>query len=147
MLSPSRGNMRSNSPQQSISQVWRAAIIGTIAALPTTVIINWFPNSEASIGGGVMLFGSIIAGAIATNRSVKPSAAGLRGGLLGGVFAVAVFLVVEGTTLTWSLKLTVFFFIAVVMLLCGSLVFGMIFGRIGGWIANTVTGSRAGQPS
>ncbi len=75
--------MASNSPHGSIPQVWRAAILGTIAALPTAVIINWLPNSEASIGGGVMLFGSIIAGAIAANRSVKPSAAGLRGGFLG----------------------------------------------------------------
>ena len=139
--------MASNSPHRSIPQVWRATIIGTIAALPTTVIINWFPNSEVTIGGGVILFGSIIAGGIAANRSVKPSAAGLRGGIMGGVSAVAVFLLLEGTTLTWTLNLTVFFLIAVVMLLCASLVFGMIFGRIGGWIANTVTGSKAAQPS
>ena len=90
-----------------------------------------------------MLFGSIIAGAIAANRSITPSAAGLRGGFLGGVSAVALFLLLEGTTLNWTLNLTVFFLIAVVMLLSALLVFGMIFGRIGGWIANTVTGQKA----
>jgi len=143
MLSPSRANMPSDSPHRSIPPVWRPAIIGTIAALPTTIIINWFPSSEVTIGGGVVLFGSIIAGAIAANRSIKPSAAGLRGGFLGGVSAVALFLLLDGTRLTWTLNLTVFFLIAVVMLLSALLVFGMIFGRIGGWIANTVTGQKA----
>ncbi len=81
----------------SIPQVWRAAILGTIAALPATIILNWFPNVEATIGGGVMIVGSLIAGAVAANRSTKPGAAGVRGGFLGGVSAVAVFLFTEGT--------------------------------------------------
>lgn len=134
--------MQSNSYNRSIPQVWRVAILGVIAALPATVIINWLPNSEANIGGGAMIIGSILAGGFAATRSVEPSAAGLRTGFLGGMIAVSEFLITEGTTLTWSLNLTVFFFIAVVMPLCTSPFFGMIFGRIGGWIANAVTESR-----
>lgn len=139
--------MALNSRNYSIPQAWRAAILGTIAALPATVIINWLPNSEATIGGGILLVGSLIAGAVAVNRSVKPSAAGFRGGFLGGVSAVAAFLLTEGPTVTWSLNMTVFFLIAVVMILSVSPVFGMICGRIGGWVANTVNGFGATQPS
>ena len=146
-MSHVRSDMPSTSRTDSIPQAWRVAILGTIAALPATVIINWLPNSEATIGGGVMLVGSLIAGAVAVNRSIKPSAAGLRGGFLGGVSAVAVFLLTEGTTITWSLNLIAFFLIAVVMLLCVSPVFGIICGRIGGWVPNTVTGFGGAQAS
>ena len=92
-----------------------------------------------------MLIGSIIAGAVAANRSVEPSTAGLRAGFLGGMTAVAIFILTEGTTVTWSLNTIVFFLIAVVMLLCISPVFGLISGRIGGWVANTVADSRVDQ--
>jgi len=69
--------MSLNSRKPTIPQTWRPAILGTIAALPATIIINWLPNSEATIGGGVMMVGSLIAGAVAANRSIKPGAAGL----------------------------------------------------------------------
>jgi len=128
-----------------IPQVWHVAILGTIAALPATVVINWFPNSEVTVGGGVMVVGAIIAGALAVTRSVEASAAGLRAGLLGGIIAVSAFILTEGTTVTWSLNTIVFFLIAVVMFLCVSPVFGLIFGRIGGWVANTVADFRVNQ--
>lgn len=135
-------DMVSNTGLRRIPQAWRVAILGTIAALPATAVINWLPNSEATVGGGVMLVGSIIAGAVAANRSIEPSTAGLRAGFLGGMIAVFVFVLTEGTAVTWSLDTSVFFLIAVVMLLCISPVFGLISGRIGGWIANTVVGRR-----
>jgi len=124
--------------QTRISRDWRVAILGTIAALPATVVIDWLPNSEATVGGGVTVVGALIAGGIAVNRSIEPSAAGLRAGFLGGVIAVSVFVLTEGTTVAWSLNTVVFFLIAVVMLLCLSPVFGLIFGRIGGWVTNAV---------
>lgn len=127
--------------------VWRVAILGTIAALPATVVINWLPNSEATVGGGVLIIGPLIAGAIAAKRSMEPGAAGLRGGFLGGVTAVAVFLLTEGPTVAWSLNMFVFFLIAAVMLLCLSPICGLISGRIGGWITNTVVGSGVDQPA
>jgi hypothetical protein len=130
-----------------IPQVWHVAILGTIAALPATVVINWLPNSEVTVGGGVMLVGAIIAGAVAANRSVEPSAAGLRAGFLGGMIAVSVFILTEGATVTWSLSTIVFFLIAVVMFLCISPVFGLVSGRIGGWVANTVADFRVDQAS
>jgi hypothetical protein len=139
--------MLSNIRIRRIPQVWHVAILGTIAALPATVLINWLPNSEVTVGGGVMLVGAMIAGAVAANRSVDPSAAGLRAGFLGGVIAVSVFILTEGTTVTWSLNTIMFFLVAVVMLLCISPVFGLISGRIGGWVANTVANFRVNQAS
>lgn len=130
-----------------IPQVWYVAILGTIAALPATVLINWLPNSKATVGGGVMLVGAMIAGAVAANRPVEPSGAGLRAGFLGGVIAISVFLLTEGTTVTWSLNTIVFFLIACVVFLCISPVFGLISGRIGGWVANTVADFRVNQAS
>jgi hypothetical protein len=128
-----------------IPQLWQIAILGVIAALPATVVINWFPNSEVTVGGGVMIIGAIIAGSVAVNRSVEPSAAGLRAGFLGGIITVSAFILTEGTTVTWSLNTFVFFLIAVVMFLCVSPVVGLIFGRIGGWVADTVADFRVNQ--
>jgi hypothetical protein len=139
--------MLSNTRIRRIPQVWHVAILGTIAALPATVLINWLPNSEVTVGGGVMLVGAMIAGAVAANRSVDPSAAGLRAGFLGSVIAVSVFILTEGTTVTWSLNTIMFFLVAVVMLLCISPVFGLISGRIGGWVANTIANFRVNQAS
>jgi hypothetical protein len=139
--------MLSNVRNRRIPRVWRVAILGTIAALPATAVINWLPNSEATVGSGVMIVGPIIAGGAAANRPIAPSAAGLRAGFLGGMIAVSVFVLTEGTTVTWSLNTIIFFLITVEMLLCISPVFGLISGRIGGWVANTVAGFRVDQAS
>ena len=139
--------MPSNTQDRRISQIWRVAFLGTIAALPATVVINWLPNAEATAGGGVMIVGPIIAGAIAAKRSVEPSAAGLRTGFLAGVVAISGFILTEATAVAWSLNTIVFFLIAAGMLLCLSPVFGLIFGHIGGWAANTVAGFGVNQAS
>ena len=139
--------MPSNTQDRRISQLWRVVILGTMAALPATVIINWLPNSEATAGGGAIIVGPMIAGAIAAKRSVGPSAAGLRAGFLGGVVAVSGFILTEATAVAWSLNTIVFFLIAAGMLLCLSPVFGLIFGRIGGWAATTVAGFGVDQAS
>lgn len=94
-----------------------------------------------------MIVGAMIAGAVAATRSVEPSAAGLRAGFLGGMIAVSVFIYTDSATVTWSLNTSVFFLIAVVTILCISPVVGLISGRIGGWVANTVADSRANQGS
>jgi hypothetical protein len=47
----------------------------------------------------------------------------------------------------WSINTIVFFLVAVVMLLSVSPVFGLISGRIGGRVANTVGDSRIKQAS
>ncbi|ELZ39696.1 hypothetical protein C463_16671 [Halorubrum californiense DSM 19288] len=57
------------------------------------------------------------------------------------------FLLTEGTSIIWSLNTSVFFAIAVVMLLSFTPVFGLIFGRIGGWVAHTVADFRADRAS
>ncbi len=139
--------MTQNTRDRRIPQVWRAAVLGTIVSLPATVIINWLPNSEATAGGGAIIVGPMIAGAVAANRSVESSAAGLRAGFLGGVVAVSGFILTEAMAVAWSLNTIVFFLIAAGILLCLSPVFGLIFGRIGGWAANTVGGFGVDQPS
>ena len=139
--------MTQNTRDRRIPQVWRAAVLGTIVSLPATVIINWLPNSEATAGGAAIIVGPMIAGAVAANRSVESSAAGLRAGFLGGVVAVSGFILTEATAVAWSLNTIVFFLIAAGMLLCLSPVSGLIFGRIGGWAANTVGGFGVDQAS
>ena len=139
--------MTQNTRDRRIPQVWRAAVLGTIVSLPATVIINWLPNSEATAGGGAIIVGPMIAGAVAANRSVESSAAGLRAGFLGGVVAVSGFILTEAMAVAWSLNTIVFFLIAAGILLCLSPVFGLIFGRIGGWAASTVGGFGVDQPS
>ncbi|WP_339106432.1 DUF5518 domain-containing protein [Haloterrigena salinisoli] len=116
---------------------WRFALIGALASLPITAILNWLPNSEATIGGGIMIIGALIAGVIAAIRSSDPSAAGLRTGFIGGVIGLFVFVVTVGTTATWPLPRVAFFVFASGLVVCGSSLFGLGFGRVGGWVANT----------
>lgn len=131
--------MPSPSRSRRVPRVWRVAILGTLAAVPATVILNWLPNSEATVGGGAMVVGPIIAGAVATSDVVESGAAGLRSGFLGGVIAVSAFILTEAMTVAWSLNTLAFFLIACVMLLCLSPVLGLVCGRIGGWAANTIS--------
>lgn len=119
-------------------QVWRIAILGAGASLPAAAVMNWLPNSEATIGGAVMIIGASIAGAIAATRSADPSAAGLRAGFLGGVIAIFTFVFMEAVTATWSVPRLMFFAFAGGVVLCVSPVFGWTFGRVGGWVANTL---------
>ena len=122
-----------------VPQAWQAALLGMLASLPATAVVNWLPNSEATIGGGVMVIGAMIAGAVAAGRSINPTAAGLRAGFLGGVIGVLAFVVTVGMTATWSATRIVFFTFAGVMVLSIAPVFGLVFGWIGGWVANVVS--------
>ncbi|WP_226039695.1 DUF5518 domain-containing protein [Natrinema sp. DC36] len=120
---------------------WRFALIGAIASLPVTAILNWLPNSEGTIGGGIMIIGAFVAGVIAAIRSSNPSAAGLRAGFIGGVLGLLIFIATAGTTAPWSLRRVVFVVFASGLVVCVAPLFGLGFGRVGGWVANTV-GSR-----
>lgn len=137
--------MRSPSRIRTISSEWRFALIGAFITLPVTVIVNWFPNSEANLAGGIGIIGAFIAGFIAATRSVEPDAAGFRAGLLGGIVGVltpivaGVSIVIENTAVAWpSPSRTVFFVGAGAVLLCIAPVFGLVCGRVGGWTATTV---------
>lgn len=118
-----------------IPEVWWIAILGTVASLPATGLVNWLPDSRATIGGGVMIIGATLAGALAVTRSVDPSAAGLRAGFLGGIIALLTFVFTEALTVTWSMSRLVFFGFASGVVLFISPLFGSLFGRIGGWVA------------
>ncbi|MFB9804983.1 DUF5518 domain-containing protein [Haladaptatus pallidirubidus] len=123
---------------RTLSTAWGFALIGALASLPVAAVINWLPNSEATIGGGTMTIGAFIAGVIAVIRSADPDAAGLRAGFLDGVLAVLTFIVTVGTAVAWPLSRVVFFVFASGLILCVAPIFGLGFGRVGGWVANTV---------
>jgi hypothetical protein len=136
-----------------VSSAWRFALIGALASLPVAAMIDLLPNSEATIGGGVMITGAFIAGAIATVRVTDPDAAGLRAGFLGGVLGVCSFIVTvvstatSGTAAAWPLSRVVFWTLAIVLVLCASPVFGLVCGHVGGWLANSVLSRLAIGPN
>lgn len=93
-----------------------------------------------------MILGAFIAGIIAAIYATDPDAAGLRAGFLGGVLAVLTLIVtVVSTTASsaiaaWPLSRVAFWVFAVGLVLCVAPVFGLLCGRVGGWVTNTVTG-------
>lgn len=111
---------------------WRFALIGALISLPITAVINWLPNSESTIGAGIMIVGGFIAGIIAAIRSTAPGAAGLRAGFLGGVLTVFAFIVTRGTTTAWPLSKIVFFAFAAGAILIVAPLFGLGCGLVGG---------------
>lgn len=91
-----------------------------------------------------MIIGAFIAGVIAAVRVTDPDAAGLRAGFLGGVlgvFSLTVNVVStssSGTAAAWPLYRIVFWVTAIGLGLCVAPVFGLVCGRVGGWVAHTV---------
>ncbi|MDS0294003.1 DUF5518 domain-containing protein [Halogeometricum luteum] len=116
-------------------EIWRFALFGAIASLPVTALLNWLPNSEATIGGGIMIFGAFIAGTIAAIRSSDPGAAGLRTGFVAGLVGLVISMVTVGTAVRRPLLGIVF----CGLLLCVSSLFGLGFGRAGGWVATKLS--------
>lgn len=137
--------MRSPSHIRTLSSEWQFALIGAFISLPVVVIVNWFPNSEANLAGGIGIIGAFIAGFIAATRSAEPDAAGFRAGLLGGIVGIlipivpGISIVIENASVPWpSLARAVFFVGAGAVLLCIAPMFGLVCGRVGGWMATTV---------
>lgn len=132
--------MLSSLHPRDIPQVWRIAVLGALAALPAGVVFNWLPNSEADTTGSIMVIGAFIAGGIAVTRSINPGAAGTRTGLLGGVLEILVFSFTDTLTyITRSADTLIVIIFASGVLLVGLAAFGWVFGRLGGWVTNTVT--------
>jgi hypothetical protein len=132
MVSRSLGGRR-------LAPAWRFAFVGVLASLPATAVLNWLPNSRATVGGGAMIVGAFVAGAIAATRSADAGAAGLRAGFLGGVVGLFTFVVTAGTSVVWSPFRIAFWALAAALALAFTLVFGLLFGRAGGWVARAVT--------
>jgi hypothetical protein len=144
----------SPSPFRTVPSAWRSALIGALASLPVTVLVNWLPDSEADIAGGIILFGAFIAGVVATLRSTGPDAAGSRAGLLSagiGILTPAVAAVssaIESTVIAWpSPSRMVIFVVSGVLILVLAPAFGWVCGRIGGWVATAVTTRWTATPS
>jgi hypothetical protein len=133
----------SNVPRSdTIPSAWRFAFIGALASLPVTALVNWLPNSDANIAGGIMIFGAFIAGGIAAIRSTGPDAAGFRAGMLGGIIAILTPVVTADSPsidilIAWPSPYGLAT-LAVVVLVLASM-FGLVLGRTGGWAATTVT--------
>ncbi|GAA0677538.1 DUF5518 domain-containing protein [Natronoarchaeum mannanilyticum] len=123
---------------EALSATWRFALVGAIASLPVTAVLNLLPDSEATVGGGVMIFGAFIGGAIAAVRSSDPDDVGIRAGFVGAILGLLVFLLTEGTTVTWGLPKAVFFVFGGGLMVFVASLFGMGFGRVGGWTADAV---------
>jgi hypothetical protein len=85
-----------------------------------------------------MIVGALIAGGLAATRSVDSGATGLRAGLFGGVVSLFTFVVTIDTSAVWPLSRILFWVFAGIAVLCVAPVFGLLFGRIGGWVANAV---------
>jgi hypothetical protein len=91
-----------------------------------------------------MIFGALLAGVIAALRSTDPAASGLRAGFIGGTVAVftltmrVVSTVVSGTAAAWPLSRIAFWLVASGFGLCVAPLFGLVFGRVGGGLTNTV---------
>src|SRR6056297_117919 len=116
---------------RSLSPAWRFALIGVAASLPATAVLNWLPNSQATIGGSGMIVGAFIAGAIATTRSTDSGAAGLRAGFLGGVIGLLTFVVTIDTAAAWPVSRILFWAFAGIAVLCITPLFGLRFGCLG----------------
>ncbi|GGC65815.1 DUF5518 domain-containing protein [Haloferax sulfurifontis] len=130
---------------RALSPEWNAALVGVIASLPVSAVVNWLPNSETTVGAGMMIFGSVIAGVVAAARSADSDASGLYAGFLGGVLELVIFAVTKGTTAAWPLSRVAFFAFAGGAVLCLASVFGLGCGRIGGWVVRAVA-SRWNSP-
>lgn len=135
--------MPSTLRNRGVPQVWLLTILGAAASIPAGVIINQFPNSEATVGGAVMIIGAAIAGAMAAPRAVSPGAVGLRAGFLGGVVGVLVSVPSVATMAAWPASRFVFFVFPGGVVVCIAAAFGWVFGRIGGWVAGAVTARRS----
>jgi hypothetical protein len=129
---------------RALPSAWRFALVGAVASLPVAVVLNRTPNSEATVGGSIMIVGAFVAGVIATNRSTAPDAAGFRAGLLAGVVGVSSLVVravsdaLGGSAAAWPLSRVGFFVFAGVLFLFVAPLFGLVCGRVGGWMTTTV---------
>jgi hypothetical protein len=112
-----------------IPEVWWITLLGAGASLPAAAVINRFPNSEAALGGAVVIVGAAIAGAIAVTRSADPGTVGLRTGLCGGVIGMVDPIVTGGMTPVWRGSTLVFFAAAGGALVFITALFGWVFDR------------------
>lgn len=119
-----------------ISQAWQIAIFGMLVAVLVSGILGRVLELETD--GLTTVIGAVIAGGIAVTRSVDPSAAGLRTGLLGASIGVLfslpdVLMIVPESAGVISVFVYTSGFALVVMSLLG-----WVFGRLGGWASNTL---------
>ena len=132
--------MASSMPVRSLSPAWKFALIGTVVSIPITVVLNWLPDqiAQADFGAAIFVFGAFAAGFVAAVYSSDPGAAGVRTGFIGALVGIGITTTTAGMTVTSSTATGVFFLFGSGLLLVVASLFGLFFGRIGGWVANAV---------
>ncbi|RDI70286.1 DUF5518 domain-containing protein [Halopelagius longus] len=141
------------SPLRVVPSAWRFALVGALASLPVTVVLNRLPNSEADVTGGIMVVGAFVAGVAAASRSTDADAAGVRAGLLAGAVAVLTPVAtaggsaVGGTAIPFPPSRVAIFAAMSAVALALSSIFGLVFGRIGGWVVTALATRRTADPS
>lgn len=53
--------------------------------------MNWLPNSQASVGGRVLIVASVISGGLAATRSVDSIVTGFHTGFLAWIISILTF--------------------------------------------------------
>ncbi|WP_168216017.1 DUF5518 domain-containing protein [Halorussus marinus] len=129
---------------RAVPPAWRFALVGALASIPLTVLLDRLPDAEANVAGGIMVLGAFIAGAAAALSSNDAGGAGLRAGLLAGLVAV---LAPVRATVSSAIGATgipspsgVGTFVAfggLVVALAST--FGLACGRLGGWVVSALT--------
>jgi hypothetical protein len=122
-----------------IPQVWQIAVLGALGGLAINVVGNSLSFSGQDPSGSIFLFGTVLAGGIAVARSADPGAAGLRTAFIGAIINFILSIPPNMAYITSWKGGPFMFTIFSVVILSVSCVLGVIFGRIGGWITNTVT--------
>ncbi|WP_136601459.1 DUF5518 domain-containing protein [Salinigranum halophilum] len=136
-------SLRSTLRRSAVSAPWRYAFVGALCSLPVGALLDRLPNSSATVGGSIMLLGAFLAGVIAVLRSTDPAASGLRAGFIGGAVAVCtlamrVVSMAASDMAAWPLSRVAFWVVASGFVLCVAPLFGLVCGRIGGGVTNTV---------
>lgn len=138
----------------SVSPAWRFALIGALISVPLSVVIDRLPRSEVDFGFGILIFGTVIAGVLASRHETDSAAAGSRAGLLGAFLTIISGIVpmyefyVLGPVPAGQLVAAIAGYSVLFPLL--ALIFswvGLAFGRFGGWIATLGRSDSTADPA
>ena len=126
-------------PRTALSETWRYALLGGLAALPFVAASYWQTGSHISLNA--VFWGGLLAGYLVKRRGTESSPVGLRAGVVGSL--PALWFVADGVSLVREFSQPVWFSAAQSVALLGLAIFtvllgafvGALGGRLGGWLA------------
>jgi len=68
-----------------VPRTWQCALVGGLASVPLTLGLDWLSDSGDEFSSSMVVVGGLLAGYLASRRSVNPGRAGLGAGVVGGV--------------------------------------------------------------